>query len=281
MRTQEEIAARISERLSGDILGFEVDEYVLYLDYAHAKPLFADELIEKEWDEATPKLTREDVVSRMKGYMPFAFEKANGRRGISANRSIMHYIAWIWLAGDDGLLQLVEEEYQDRYYDYGRPILEKICEFYGWDAQEFESGEKISVEDLVDEGAEVLIDCQLDIRPRAWERTRGGRRKPESLRKYQEEIFYLLKKAFAERGFVVIDPDDVLVLSLQGFRKGAARIDVDNFIKAFMDAGQPAIWADDKQFIGITDSFVFSGADRDYIRIKIWRLHTRIGEEGE
>lgn len=133
MKTQEEIVKRIEERKPGDVFGFEVDEYFIYLDYEHAKPYLVEEAVAKEWDEATPDLTRESIVSRMKDYMPFAVEKANNRRGLSAQRSIMHYLAWIWLAGDDDLLKSILEDYHDRYSSYGKSILEKIRKFYGWE----------------------------------------------------------------------------------------------------------------------------------------------------
>lgn len=150
MRTQEEIVRRIEERNSQDTFGFEVDEYFPYLDFEHVKLLldgkFVGKITEKEWSEVTSDLTLEHVQKKMKEYMPFAWGKANDCRGISARRSILHYVAWIWLTSDDKLSEWVEEEYRERYHYYGKPILEHICEYYGWDPKEYDNGIRTNVE---------------------------------------------------------------------------------------------------------------------------------------
>lgn len=145
MRTQDEIVQRIIERRSQDIFGFEVSEYFSYLDYEHAMICGEVEGPENGWDEATSEPTLEHIQKEMKDYMPFAWDKANGCRGISANRSIIHYIAWIWLICNDELLEWVEEEYRERYHHYGKPILEHICENYGWDPKEYDNGIRADV----------------------------------------------------------------------------------------------------------------------------------------
>lgn len=67
------------------------------------------------------------------GYMPFAWDKANNGRGFSASRSMSHYQAWIWLAGDD-IGDLSE------YDSYGKDNLVKICKHYGWDHSQWDNG---------------------------------------------------------------------------------------------------------------------------------------------
>ncbi len=130
MRTQDEIVERLEARKVGDPLCFEVDEYLIYLDYKHAKPYLKDGTTEREWDAASDHLS---LPERMRDYMSFAWNKANNERGISANRSIMHYIAWLWLAEENKLLARVESEYQGNYCSYGKPILRMICKHFGWD----------------------------------------------------------------------------------------------------------------------------------------------------
>ena len=129
MRTPQKIMDRIEERGKEDILGFEVEEYVDFLDFAHAEKYLAS-CTAVEWSEVYKEPTRENVIAKMQDYLEFAWEKADGAKGISANRSIMHYLAWIWLLDDDDFLRQIEDEYDNRYSDYGAPILEMIAAHY-------------------------------------------------------------------------------------------------------------------------------------------------------
>lgn len=126
---QDVILARLKERESDDIFGFETFEYVKALDYEHAMPYLQDHVTPESWDDGRFK-TYGDVMKEIHEYMDFALEKAHDERGISANRSIMHYIAWIWLAGDTELLERVQREYDMNYDAYGLPILKMIIEYY-------------------------------------------------------------------------------------------------------------------------------------------------------
>lgn len=128
MRQQEEILDRIKERQEDDWLGFEISEYIRALTYENASPWIKEDVKPEEWT-----LTDHDtILEDARLYMPFAVEKAEGERGISANRSIMHYIAWLWLLGENDLLQKVEHEYNTNYHSYGLPILRMIREHFGW-----------------------------------------------------------------------------------------------------------------------------------------------------
>ena len=136
--TQDEIVKRFEERKNGDILGFEITEYLSALDFEHVKCFLKPEAKSEEWSNG--KWDRESVLARMLEYMPFAWEKANDCRGISANRSIMHYIAWIWLAGEPRFAADVEQMFDKEYCYYGKLILEAICKYYGWDFSKWDDG---------------------------------------------------------------------------------------------------------------------------------------------
>jgi len=124
MRTQDEIVARIRTRKEHDFFGFEVSEYVDYLDYVHAKEFLKEGTTQEQWEKIRSETkTPEETI---KDYMPFAWDKANNCRGISAGRSIMHMIAWLWLDGKDW------SEIEGYEY-YGKPQLVRICEEYGID----------------------------------------------------------------------------------------------------------------------------------------------------
>ncbi len=124
MRTQDEIVARIRDRKEHDFLGFEVSEYIDYLDYAHAKEFLKDDTTEERWEKV--RKGTKTPAEAIKGYMPFAWDKANNCRGISAGRSIQHMVAWLWLDGKDW------PEIEDYEY-YGKPQLVRICKEYDID----------------------------------------------------------------------------------------------------------------------------------------------------
>ncbi len=129
MRTQKEIIARINSRKKEDFLGWEINEYILYLDYDHAKEFLKPESTQKQWEQKETK----PPADAIKDYMPFAWDKANNCRGLSASRSICHMIAWLWLDGKDW------PELQDYQY-FGKPQLVHICKEYGIDWETLDDG---------------------------------------------------------------------------------------------------------------------------------------------
>ncbi len=139
MRTQEEIVARIKAREANDVFGFEVSEYVDYLDFEHAHPYLKEGVTEDEW-EGPRSLT--EVKDAMKDYMEFAWGKANGCRGISASRSISHYVAWMWLDGQTEIADTLEDDYEF----YGKPQLVQICEYLGIDHKQWDDGRRSNEE---------------------------------------------------------------------------------------------------------------------------------------
>lgn len=143
-RTQEEIVDRIRERQGGDPFGFETGELLGCLDFEHAKPFLKQTATADDWKQDPSDV--EAVVERMREYMKFAWEKANGCRGISANRSVQHYQAWLWLAGNEELLAKVNELFEDYCY-YGKKILRAISEAYGWDWRALDDGRWTNYED--------------------------------------------------------------------------------------------------------------------------------------
>ena len=137
MRTQNEIVNRIKNRENNDVFGFETGEYISFLDFEHAKPFLKDGVTISEWKPS--ENIRENILGIMLDYMPFAWEKAKDCRGISAVRSIMHYVAWLWLLDDDFT---IDEDYQY----YGKDELRKICAHYGWDADQWDDKIRVNSE---------------------------------------------------------------------------------------------------------------------------------------
>lgn len=141
MRTQDEIVKRIRERIDNDMLGFEWHEYLMYLDYEHAKEFLKPEADKARWDDSRIVPDDNELKQRAIDYMQFAWDKANGCRGISSSRSISHYIAWIWLMGEDGFDDLFDD-----YEFYGKPQLERIGSFLGVDTSIFDDGKRSNTE---------------------------------------------------------------------------------------------------------------------------------------
>jgi hypothetical protein len=129
MRTDDEILARIEAVKNEDWLGVKTIDLLVRLPFEKAKPYLKPETTAEKWKVA-PR-DRESLLAEMLDYMPFAWEKANEERGISASRSMDHYSVWVWLAGDD-LGDLTN------YDDYGRYNLRCICKHYRWDASQWE-----------------------------------------------------------------------------------------------------------------------------------------------
>jgi hypothetical protein len=135
-KTDAEILARIAVRKPIDLLGFEWGELLAYLSFEYAKPYLKDEVESAAWTPSDK--SREGVLKTMLDYMPFAWEKANNERGISACRSIMHYCAWLWMIGED-TGELACDRLEDYNY-YGKPQLVAICERFGWDHKQWDDG---------------------------------------------------------------------------------------------------------------------------------------------
>lgn len=128
-RTQEELLQRYNSRKENDFLGFEANEYLYRMDFETAKTTgrLNEETTKEEWEGS---VTDKTLLEVMQDYIDFAYGKAESERGISANRSIMHYIAWSWLNGDTEFSKQIEDEFENNYHSYGKNILDMIVEYY-------------------------------------------------------------------------------------------------------------------------------------------------------
>lgn len=133
-RTQDAIVEQINLRKSDDLFGFEWHMYLEYLDFEHARQFLKDDVTAEKWCSST-KTPSQQIIE----YMPFAWEKANDQRGLSANRSIEHMIAWLWL-DESPIYDAIVREYDDNYNFYGKPILEQICDHYGVNWRALDNG---------------------------------------------------------------------------------------------------------------------------------------------
>lgn len=125
MKTAEQ-TVRYLEDLNGDPFGFTANALLLFLTFEQAKPLLKPDADAVDWGDPTRPLTREGVIEEMRDYMKFAWSKVEDHRGISAERSVAHMEAWLWLLDDDAFIRSVQ------YAQYGAPKLKAICERYGF-----------------------------------------------------------------------------------------------------------------------------------------------------
>lgn len=119
MKTLDEVRERV-EHARDD---FE-DSFMCQLcDGVHPLMAFIPEMYKEECKDECLDLTTENVIAQMQAYIDFAYEKAEGQRGISASRSMWRYKQWLWILEDT-------EIDCDDFCDYGISALGLISEKY-------------------------------------------------------------------------------------------------------------------------------------------------------
>ena len=136
MKSAEKIKGKINAGFANDVFGIAFNDLIEALPFADAKEYLKDEFLmkdsaEAEWESSRIK-TDDDVKARMLAYLPFAWEKAEDQRGLSADRSIRHFAAWAWLI-DNEFYEKIEDMYNNSYFPYGEPILAYISEKLGFE----------------------------------------------------------------------------------------------------------------------------------------------------
>jgi hypothetical protein len=125
-RTADEIVQQIEVVQAEDPFGFQRDMLLPALPFALAAARYLKPgTTAVEW-EAVRTADVEQVTEAAKRYLTFAMDKADQHRGISANRSVAHYQAWLWLLGKDDRIDW------EAYPRYGAPILRRVAEVMGW-----------------------------------------------------------------------------------------------------------------------------------------------------
>ena len=104
IKTDKEILERIKEVAQADFFGAQRGDLVRFLSYENAKEFLTPETTEEDWSKCKLLATKENVVKEILDYIPFAFDKANNCRGLSASRSMDHMKGWLWLLDDKELI---------------------------------------------------------------------------------------------------------------------------------------------------------------------------------
>jgi hypothetical protein len=130
-RTTEEILCEIERLKDDDWMGFRTGDLIQALPFESAQPFLKEGTTADQWAQST------DPAGEIKNYMEFAWDKANGCRGLSAGRSVNHMESWLWLDGKDELSARLESVYEY----YGKPCLVLVCKEYGIDWKALDDGE--------------------------------------------------------------------------------------------------------------------------------------------
>lgn len=127
MRTQLEIEKRTKQQMKRDNTGFEWTMYIDYLDFDRAKRIYP-QLPREEWEKGHSFVTSTPIIKQMRDYLPFAENKADEGKNLSAQRSLRHYVAWFWLLGQDEMANIIERYLMQQYRNYGKEMLYFIGE---------------------------------------------------------------------------------------------------------------------------------------------------------
>ena len=156
-RTPEETVARLRDLTAAktDLFGVERSALLDTLPFEHARAYLEGD---SKWVAAPDGAAQweahrtkdvDQVRAAILDYLPFAWGKANGCRGLSARRSIQHFQGMLWLLGPghDELRQRIsgEEEPSTKviagqrvpdlrieFAFYGKPALVAISEAFGF-----------------------------------------------------------------------------------------------------------------------------------------------------
>ena len=98
----------------------------------------------------------------------------------------------------------------------------------------------------------VLFKAMLEGEPLPWPRARTGQQGqhylPRAFSAHRDALAWKMREALIEDGSIFTG--DVGLL-LGFFRSTRRRVDIDNLLKAVMDAGNGTTWADDSQIVHI------------------------------
>lgn len=162
-RTMDEIVDYIKSVKEEDFFGVMTNDCLAFLDFEHAKQFLKDTVTEAEFNDSLEgeEKFRNYPPSFVADYLPFAWDKANNCRGLSAGRSLQHLQARLWLCGYD-----VREAF-DNYAYYGKRqliIASLLCDFDWkehdngrWVNSEFEKGLSKSLVDAEVQHAQAVV----------------------------------------------------------------------------------------------------------------------------
>lgn len=126
MRTEQEIYEYYKQNRENDMMGFSAEVLLPYLSPDLVKEFLKPDADLSKWVQL--ELSEKAILEEMKNYMEFAWTKVINHRGISASRSVEKMSMWLFILGDDVMVEFCQDD--KNYMNYGAPVLKKICEKY-------------------------------------------------------------------------------------------------------------------------------------------------------
>lgn len=202
MKTVEQIIEHIDSTKNLGTLS-TIGDLVMFLPYKQVtqKHYLKEGTTKDEWDKLCLPLTEEVVIKEMREYMEFALEKAQKHRGLSASRSISHFINWLFILEDTELLEFADND--GNYQNYGCPILKKICDKYGFKYPEDEGMQNMAkglpCRPDCDEGCGEQVSSNIAFSPEAAVSERVYNRRQEKAKRRVKD-FYCPNCGYVETG---------------------------------------------------------------------------------
>lgn len=141
MRTTEEIVARLHAIKDEDWMGTQTSDLLLRIPFDAALPFLVKGTTLEDLADGVWPVNGVDPMHEAKAYLPFAWEKANNCRGLSASRSIDHFKTWLWLAGKEKHVAALTP-----YSFYGKPQLVMVSTMCDFDWRKADDGNWVNVE---------------------------------------------------------------------------------------------------------------------------------------
>lgn len=125
MRKPEEIKKFMEKFSKEDFFGVIRQDCISCLPYEAASEYLSEEVTADAWDAIYLKNDKE-IIDEIIQYLPFAYNKAENERGLSAIRSLQHFLAWFYCLGVDEMVSTIHYMMNSDYAPYGMPVLKRI-----------------------------------------------------------------------------------------------------------------------------------------------------------
>lgn len=139
-RTQDEIVARIRDpevERRDTPFGVERSRYLQALEYENARQFLRADQDPKAWSETVLR-TEERVREEIADYLKYAWEKANGRRALSAQRTLLQFSGLLWLLSSPEAEEIIDD--LEDWTHYGKPQLVRVSELVDFPWRDHDDG---------------------------------------------------------------------------------------------------------------------------------------------
>jgi hypothetical protein len=126
-RTNEQIKERIRLIQIADLLGYETMTLIEALPWDEAKEFLGPMATREGWEETCIPYSIASVKQQLIAFIPFARSYVIDEAEEDAVRAQAYFRGWMWLLGDDILIEYIEAI---PYRNYGLHRINQIEEYY-------------------------------------------------------------------------------------------------------------------------------------------------------